>query len=245
MLNCLRRADHCGGVTKSLLLLGMVMSVQCAHAQEHLLPKRSSGSFLEQDYDRIVRSVLKDAFQDDVIVKAQIWNPLGSESIVGVRQTGPEFHLFFLESTDRLFSYAEIDNEKHNGATPEDIAGWQNSLGPLRAKVEDVPVSRCDRRIDQALARKIVSAWDRMVADTQTPTRVPQANDSPGLLVVDGTSYEFFNQSGQVGTAYGPDAKGPVAALIAVADAIRQVCSGELDQRRERLNSRLDAILKW
>jgi|1185.fasta_scaffold93261_2 hypothetical protein len=211
-------------VTNLAVILSAVLLATSAMAQDHLVPKYKDGSFISKDFDRLINLVLKEAFSPDVTVRA-----LMGEHIVGIKIKDGRPQIFMLEPSVSLFSYAELDEERHEGKSEQEIVSMEDYLTLKATKPEHVPINRWSVGINPELANKIEAEWTAVLSHTRTATDeemavVHNAHGAGETITVDGTIYEFSDAHGGRGSAYGPDVRGNAAALTMIADDMYLAC---------------------
>lgn len=216
-----------------------------AFAGDHLVPKEGDPAFLVRDYDRITRLVMAEVFAPDVTVRFVVADPRGADYALGIRRRGGKAEILGLRAPEALFSYAEIDDARHKGASARDVAGWIDMLKPGHDDPKDVVPDRCALPVSNALAHRIEAIWDAVLAGTRpdpaprwpkpqkgAPEKDAPKKDAPKIGIYagpstagEGTEYEFSNRAGAAGTIYSPRAEGALQDVIALAGRMDRLCA--------------------
>jgi hypothetical protein len=200
----------------------LLSSAQLGYSIEKKLPR------LDADYDIAVATVFHDVFSDDTVLYADVDNPLGGIRFIGLKKTKDDWRVFSLSEDVRLLRYAEIAEAERDG----DAQKMRDYRGEVPPKPEDVPLDRCEKPLDMALARRIAALWDTMLRGTRYTSREEieaaskkiAVNGGVDTVLVDGTAYHFYTE-GMVGQTYNPDTGTAPALLSEIAEAMFQTCA--------------------
>ncbi len=236
------------------LMLSAALCVGGALAQDHLVPIPSviGGSEFVARYQDMVRTVLHEAFDNDIKARLIVEPSFEAESAVAIRNDGDAWRIVTLAPSVDLWAYIGAQEE---AATEDECrkAGRANCAEPeadkLRASLppshHDVKVARCEIAIDPALGAGLLSLWQAMLLRTRF-TRPGE----DGALITDGTLYYFsaFGESDFLaGSAHSPDSDSTPGALVAIADTMAKYCHrrddaplADLKRESRALQARLD-----
>ena len=183
---------------------------------------------LDADYNITVATVFRDAFADDTVLYADADNPLGGIWFVGLKRIKDDWRIFSLSEDVRLLRYAEIAEAEREGDAQ--TAREYRSEVPL--KPEDVPLMRCEKPLDAALAQRLSALWDTMLRaarytslpEIQAENKRVAGSGGISSVLVDGTAFHFYTK-GMVGQTYNPDAGTAPDLLSKIADTMFQACA--------------------
>lgn len=215
----------------------LIVSAPARGQDDHLFPESallSSGQLLNKpprldaDYDIAVATVFRDVFAADTVLYADADNPLGGIRFVGLKKNKGEWRIFSFGEEVRLLRYAEIAEADRDG----DIQRANGYRKEVPARPEDVPLERCEKPLEAALAQRIASLWDTMLRATRYVTREEilvankniAANGGLVTVLVDGTAYHFY-AGGMVGQTYNPDVGTAPDLLSRIAEAMARACA--------------------
>ena len=256
--------------------LGMAPAYAQNQRPDHLTPEDSilSGhhSMRLAKYDGLFTDVLADGYTRDVTLRAVVLPSFSLEYLVGLRdasaEQGTDYRVFYLRLTISLWHYAlqlwgdgsqfrfgasstfEIDESKN--AEPRAVTKLRADEAakpkpPLPANPKDIPLTRCEKPLDAAVAQRVSAAWKCVLRET----RHPPAGSMPGL---DGTGYHFsgyFREEGFMfddflaGQTWSPPRDSKPGRLVELADTLVRYCDGkaeatELERQADALAERLN-----
>lgn len=196
-------------------------------AVDHLVSSHQEHDFISEDYERILRTVFKDVFARDIVARVVVQNPTGLESAAAIRRDGKGAEIISITAPERLLSYAELDEERHQMMRNEEIESLIAYLEPKHLRAEDVVAETCRAPIETELADKIIDVWSYMLARTgeeEQPSSSTQDVKRVSTVTVDGALYEFSHRNGERGDVYGPNATGDATALLGIVDRLNAAC---------------------
>jgi hypothetical protein len=235
-----------------------VAALATDHVQENYQQEdrayRESSEYLSQgeafttleDFQKLVRNVFREAYTSDVRIRVLVQPSFAREYAVGLKETNGTFTAFWVESKVQLWGYGLLDMFKKGqivgvrdgkSTNAEEIARLE---AELPQQPNNVPLMRCQKPIESALAQRILFAWSQML------TRA-RPDKSYGL---DGDTYEFAMIHGDktiTGTAWSPAPGSRDDLLINVVIALRRVCMNNFPLAflyRHQLVSALDNLEK-
>src|SRR6266513_2699996 len=134
--------------TKLALLLSAALLATSEVAQDHLVPP---GGIAE--YQDVVSKLFKEAFTDDVHVRATVEPPHPSEFAVGTKVMNGRYRIFYLQANDYI--WFALYNEKGNG--------------PLLNKTLDheIGIDSCEYDISNETGERLDLIWDTMLRGTR------------------------------------------------------------------------------
>jgi hypothetical protein len=246
-------------------MLGMAPAYSQKQRPDHLTPERSilsDGSSMR--YEELIVDVLADGYARDVTLRAVVLPSFALEYLVGLREGESGFQVFYLRPTISLWHYAvqrwgnEAMGFRVGGGTTFEIDQSKNDIArrradettkpkpPLPADPKDIPLIRCEKPLDAAVARRVSAGWSGVLRET----RHPPAGSMPGL---DGTAYHFsgyFQVEGFMfrdflaGQTWSPPRDSKPGRLAELAGTLVQYCDGkaeatELERQADALAERL------
>ena len=168
---------------------------------------------------------------------------------MGLRDTslggGGGYEVFYLAPSIQLWNYAILRQKQLHKFPLDEINSLKSSLP---ANPKDVPLTRCEKPLDTAVAQRITSAWIGVLRET----RYLPAETGIGL---DGTTYHFsgyhrppgknYNEGFFAGQTWSPDPDTKPGRLAKLASSLVQYCYGkteaaELEKQADALVERLD-----
>ena len=201
-----------------------------ASAQDHLWPdlSRMSAGVSHDNTDEIVATVFKEAFGDDVRLRALQTAAFAvpTEDIVFLKQKDDTYTVVYLHTNVLLVSYSS--------------AIWMRDLRPDNLKPADfhyIRPTRCEAEIPKSLAVEIESVWREMLLETRY--------DRKPRLGMDGGWTEFsmdYNNRELAGRIWSPDDKTKPGMLVAVADSMQDFCSKPDKKSYSRLEQRVSDL---
>lgn len=211
-----------------------------ASASDHLTPSASS----LEDYQALVRTVLRDAFDPSVRVRAIAEPSFQPEFVVGIREQANQFEIFFIQPSRQLWGYTtlqmlktgEIRVQKADGSP-----GTQEAIARLQAKLPPDPktltLERCEVGVDPELAHRVIEDWTRML-DGIAP------KDRSDGQIMDGVN-TYFSMPGKPaeGEAVSPDQNSKPGMLVDMAYAMRNYCRTRDPARLANLQRLSSALL--
>jgi hypothetical protein len=229
---------------------------------DHLTPEGSilsgGSSILSKRYDERIVDVLADGYADDVTLRAVVLPSFSPEYLVGLRS---DHRVFYLRPTIQLWGderlrmlpagsvdFSQDGNSKDDASKRQtnEFEGWASHL-PAHPK--DVPLTRCERPLDAAVARQVSTAWNGVLLETRySPT------ETPG---VDGVTYHFSANHHDVladrisplrflaGETWSPPSDSKPGRLAELAETLVRFCDGkaeatELERQADALAKRLE-----
>ncbi|MBL6853138.1 MAG: hypothetical protein ISS15_09280 [Alphaproteobacteria bacterium] len=216
-----------------------------AFALDHLEPERSSfdtkANLWDVDYNDMVLTNFKDLSGHDVVGRMIGLPSFHHEYGVGLSIHLGEWKVIAVESKMQLWGYY--------GRTPAEIA--ETHLPP---DWRDIPVDRCEKRIDSALGARIANLWEVMLSATrfQEGEAVRWGADgkpqSGREIIVGGDGETFhFSASRMAGTTWSPAPDSPPGMLVDVAEAMIAYCRNDsprnlaaIEQKTAALEHKLD-----
>ena len=222
---------------------GMLLTVEVAHAWDDEL--RESETFFgaefasDQDfvqYELLIRTMLAEAFADNVRTRMVALPALSTEWVVGlrVREQG-EWEVFVLKPTISARSYGVREDARKElvqkraspGASATETREIEAQLRDIeRGLPQDprsVPIERCVVPLSDAVAARVQASW---IATLRGAVK-RDAPPFPYVRVIgDGWSYHF-SQDGNPPLAAevsNPEAEWPSGKLAALGTALRAYC---------------------
>lgn len=220
------------------ILAGLLVVAAPARGQDdHLFPESTllnsaqldnKPPRLDADYDIAVATVFRDVFAVDTVLYADADNPLGGIRFVGLKKNKDAWRIFSLDEDVPLLRYAEIAEAERDG----DAQTARDYRAEVPARPEDVPLHRCEKPLDSALAQRIAALWETMLRATRYTSREEieaenkkiAANGGLESILVDGTAYHFYAK-GMVGQTYNPGAGSAPDLLSRIAEAMFDTCA--------------------
>jgi len=250
--------------------LGLAPAYPQQERPDHLMLEDSilsgGSSLFMRTYDELIVDVLADGYVRDVTLRAVVIPSFSPEYLVGLRSANIEgvgHRVFYLRPTIRLWDY-ELLNMKQTGeirslkgSNPkDDVSKLQaEEIERLRSRLpanpKDVPLSRCEKPLDTAVAQQVSAAWIGVLLET----RYLPADDTDGR---DGVTYHFsaFQRevlTGQTvspprflaGEAWSPPRDSKPGRLSELAETLVRYCDGkaeatELEKQADALTRRLE-----
>lgn len=255
-----------------LLFLAAALGVAPAYPQQqqrpdHLMPETSilsEGSHgllaFIKGHDDLIVDVLADGYASDVTLRAVVLSR-EPEYLVGLRNAGigrgDDYRVFYLRPTIHLWDYEILhmmQTQAVKGSNPnDDISKSQaDEIERLRSRLptnpKDVPLTRCERPLDAAVAQQVSAAWIGVLLET----RYLPADDTDGR---DGVTYHFsaFHRDVLAGTqprflagqTWLPPRDSKPGRLAELAETLVRYCDGkaaatELERQADTLTKSLE-----
>jgi len=214
--------------------LGAAPAYSQTQRPDHLMPENSilSGgdSMFSAKYYGLVTDVLAEGYARNVTLRAVVLPSFSPEYLLGLRETSSEgstgYRVFYLRPTIHLWGYESPYEPKSR----------------LPANPKDVPLVRCERPLDTAVAQQVSTAWTGILRET----RYLPAEPSVGL---DGIMYHFsadLRWEGLLaGNVWSPDPGSKPGRLAELAETLARYCDGkaeatELERQATELTERLN-----
>ncbi len=220
-------------IPRSLLALTLAaFAASGAPAQQRLVPPEPVDGVLAEHQARL-RTVLKDAYGPDILLRAIVQPSFQLEYAVALRRQGAGFEIVTLQPARHIWAYSAIAILKsgHGGSfrtTGDDFTGelvdtTAESIADLEkdlpANPADLRVSRCAVPVDAAASAALIRAWRRMLLEVRPPKQ-PQGG-------TDGTTYSFSMEEGGrtlTGETWSPRRRTRPARFAAIAAAMFAYC---------------------
>ena len=237
---------------------------------DHLIPEASilSGhsSVISRRYDELIVDVLADGYARDVTLRAVVLPSFSPEYLVGLRNAnirgGADHRVFYLRPTIQLWGYETLrwlpagsidfsqDGNPKDDATKLQTDAIERWGARLPANPKDVPLTRCEKPLDAAVAQKVSAVWIGVLLETRY---------SPAeTLGLDGVTYHFsaVHQdilAGRIlspphflaGETWSPPSDSKPGQLAELAETLVRYCDSkaeatELERLAETLAKRLE-----
>jgi len=249
--------------TLAILFAAAALCSSTAIAGDHLDPENSlyeqavlgvdNWMAMKLDYEQMVITELKEAFDEDVKIRVIELPSFVPESATGIRDNNGAYRIFFINPEIMLWNYETLKDLKSGRIRIED--GKPNSQERRIAELQEflpsdyhsVKIDRCEVDIDAALALKIIRIWKQMLLQTGYDRPANIDDPLPGTFGLDGSNYHFSMQAGYqvlTGQVWSPgDAKPSVKKFVSIVIAMRQYCATK-GVNAKQLESEVDALSK-
>lgn len=235
---------------------------QSAATPDHLIPMSSDypRGWSDRDTASAVRffTVFGDGYGNDIEARAMVFPAFSNEYLIAIRATRDDwgtitgYHVVYLMPEIPLHAYESLRGAEGGLAgmdpnNPQDAQAYKKQtayIAELKASLpsdpKDIPVTRCERPLENRVAETVVKAWQDVLLETHY--------DPKGSTGLDGVTYDFHAR-GQyqslAGWAWSPDEDSKPGMLVALVQYLRDYCEGkaavaELQQRANVLAKRLE-----
>ena len=224
---------------------------------DHLIPEASilSGhsSVISRRYDELIVDVLADGYARDVTLRAVVLPSFSPEYLVGLRNAnirgGADHRVFYLRPTIQLWGYETLrwlpagsidfsqDGNPKDDATKLQTDAIERWGARLPANPKDVPLTRCEKPLDAAVAKQVAAVWTGVLLETRySPAQT---------LGLDGVTYHFSARNYLAGEAWSPPSDSKPGRLAELAETLVRYCDSkaeatELERLAETLAKRLE-----
>ncbi|PIT01279.1 hypothetical protein TSA1_11300 [Bradyrhizobium nitroreducens] len=250
-----------------LLLLFAEFGVNPAYAQQqrpdHLMPEDSlltdgSSNVFSMSirrYNELITDFLADGYARDVSLRALVIPAFSPENLVGLRHAniegGDDHRVFYLRPTIPLGGYAALYIWSSDAVYFNDPKDRTDEVERLKSRLpadpKDVPLTRCERPLDAAVAEQVSAAWIGVLLET----RYLPADNTIGR---DGVTYHFWAASPPshispprflAGQSWSPPRDSKPGRLAELAETLVRYCDGkteaaELERQAGALAQKLD-----
>lgn len=198
-------------------------------------------------YEGLVTGFLHAAFDDDVALRALVYPSFQPEYVVGIRNApagpvvfrmAPERSLWGYPSMQMIDSGAVVQLTPEGGERkPDDLLEDMKRAYPADAM--DLPMSRCERPIDDALAGRIRAVWEAMIVGARPNPR--------GDFGLDGTTYSFSMPLAGGAQAeahtWSPPGGTRSGAMVGISVWMGRYCQADAPEKiRSELKTAVDAL---
>jgi hypothetical protein len=234
-------------------------------AEDHLEPDGSvlgGGAFMA-DYDTMLRNVLHEAYERDVVLRMVAMPSFIPEYAIGLRGgktigkgdfktviAGPPYQIFGLSPVASVWTYQSIAMLKSgqtrmvgDNAQQLQKKEIERAQASVPANPRDLQVNQCEIGISDGLGDRITQVWRKMLMQTRYPQQY-----SGGA---DGATYHFSMFQRGVGDLSGhiwlPDRDSSTGTLVTLADEMYGICTKRKDasmDNLEKLTAELEHRLK-
>jgi hypothetical protein len=209
-------------------------AITSLRAQEHLIPE--AGTLAEHDeYYAKVTTIFAKARAHEVVCRVVILASFFPEQEVGVRQTPTGHEVYSITPSSaiwdteliRLHESGQIQSFNKDGKelTLEEDASYQALKKRAPSDFRKITTEVKAVAVDDTLAKRIATLWERMLLATRYPREHRQG--------LDGESYHFsmfLSGRGVVsGKIWSPAEKTKTAALAELASTLALVVNGKAD----------------
>ena len=210
----------------NLLIIFLLFSGSVFSA-EHLEPEDSLYTGISSiEYNQMVLNYLREANDRDVLARVFVYPSFEPEYAIGIKKKEESYTIFKISPTLELWGYETISMLKEDlniAVEDKDIIMAKEAIKEYEETYPknylDVPIKRCDVKIQESLANDIVSLWEQMLLETRY--------EKSQLFILDGVSYHFSMNIGTqilAGQTASPDKETKPGKLVALTDAMASFC---------------------
>jgi hypothetical protein len=233
---------------KFVLAALAILQIASARAGDYLEPEPSAvaGDLFdfEVTYMDRVLSVLGVASPDSAVLKVVILPSFVPEEVTGLRNGPNGYTIFDAKPKVQLWGYSTLDMMKNRQINSRDQAGNDTTAQQadslekaLPADAKAVPVDRCERGVDMAIADRLIAAWKAVLLQTRY-----SEGDGMGL---DGTTYHFtLHQRGtfMAGQAWQPQPPSAPYMLVEISGAMAKYCRSGTPDALKKLDQKITGL---
>ena len=192
-------------------------------------------------------------YDQDLLASVIVLPSFVREYRIGLKYTKGKYRIATITPEVMLFMFYTMQQRKADREAdgPDAVRKADDEFGWIKhfrdqgreppEKLGDIRAERCARDINEALAKKVLSAWYGMLRQTRY-TDDPMAGKG-----LDGTNYYFtMTMAGFVmsGKAWSPPEDSRTGRLVAMAESMRRYCLGGGVDVARKLTQQADDLLR-
>ncbi|MGD0867272.1 MAG: hypothetical protein ABSA49_17150 [Rhizomicrobium sp.] len=193
------------------IVFALVLCTTQARSADHLEPAAETVA----GYESGVIEVLKDAFTDDVQVRAIVEPSFEKEFAVGTKESDGVFRIYFVRASQQV---------------------WSNLLN--KEPTKNIGSEICEMEIPADLGRRIDLVWDGMLRQTRP-------NESPTYGLDGDNYYFSKDVDGKlaIGEMWSPPDDSKPGKLVDIVYTMRDLCTKKDEALATKLNEQVDDLL--